>query len=398
MQAVNSCPDCGPNVPNHLTKKWFIVFDWVATPFLRMFEGMGRISTSLFGIKSTDGLASAFTKLLLNLGAFQKISEISPNDTWRTKVTWEEAKRRGIEMHKLKFFGLPTAIFTAAHKGKTIVFESLPRPEGDFEALKWMDNKAIMREKFKALGIPVARGGVAFTFKKAMQIFHEIGAPVIVKPHLGSRSQHTSINIANVAELERAFKKAKQLSPLVVVEKELSGFVHRATMIGGKFFASIRREQPHVVGDGVSTIAELIEKENQNPKRDGTYFYPLPRDAAAEAEIARQGYAWHSIPDSGKIVLLNQKAVGYLGSGLTDVTDVTHPENIKLFEKIDAVLGVPVHGIDFITSDISKPWQEVPDCGIIECNSLPFLEMHHFPLVGTPRNATGALWELVFPG
>ena len=93
---------------------------------------------------------------------------------------------------------------------------------------------------------------------------------------------------------------------------------------------------------------------------------------------------------------LNQKVSRSYGATTSDMTPVTHPENVKLFEKIGRVLGDSLVGIDFIVNDISKPWTEQKRCGVIECNSLPFLDLHHYPFTGTPRDAAGALWDAVF--
>jgi hypothetical protein len=47
---------------------------------------------------------------------------------------------------------------------------------------------------------------------------------------------------------------------------------------------------------------------------------------------------------------------------------------------------------------MTRPHGEQQPCGVIECNSLPFIDLHHFPLYGNVVNAAGALWDSVFPG
>ena len=89
-----------------------------------------------------------------------------------------------------------------------------------------------MKEKFLKEGLPVAAGGVALTKNGALKIFNNIAKPVITKPNLGSRSRHTMIHIDTPVKLIIGFKKAKKLSPLVVVEEELRGYLFRGTLIG----------------------------------------------------------------------------------------------------------------------------------------------------------------------
>jgi D-alanine-D-alanine ligase-like ATP-grasp enzyme len=295
----------------------------------------------------------------------------------------------------LTSFEVPTGGWS---DGKTICFDGLPRPAGpEALSLYWMDNKPAMRKRFMEAGIPVAKGGSAFSEKQALEIFHSLRKPVIVKPHSGSRSRHTTIHIEKEEEFARAFWLAKMLSPFALIEEELSGMVHRGTLIGGKLVGVIRREPPHVVGDGTRTVRELVAMENRNEKRHGATFHEITTGHEAEAELARQKLAWESIPREGVLVTLNQKVSRGIGASNTDVTDTVHPENRKLLERIGEVLKDPLVGVDFIMDDVRVPWREQERSGVIECNSLPFIDLHHYPLYGKPRNVAGALWDLIFP-
>jgi len=260
-----------------------------------------------------------------------------------------------------------------------------------------MDNKAKMRKNFKAGGIPVAKGGVAVSKSGALKLFNELNHPVITKPNLGSRSRHTTTHINSPDGFAEAFRKAKQLSPWVIIEEELSGYVYRITIIGGKLVGALRREPPFVVGDGVMTVRELVEKENKNPKRHNGIFHEIALDVEADAELVRQNLKWESVPEKGRFITLNQKVGRGQGGSNTEMLPLVHPENIKLFEKMAGVLGDPLVGVDFIMQDIEKPWTEQKLCGAIECNSLPFLDLHHLPLYGEPLDPSSALWEVVFP-
>ena len=140
------------------------------------------------------------------------------------------------------------------------------------DSLKWMDNKGIMKIKFLKEGLPVADGGVAFTKSKALKIFNRLKKPVITKPNLGSRSRHTLIHIDTPEKLIYGFQKSKKLSPLVVIEEELRGYLFRGTLIGGKLVGVVKRDQPEVVGDGIHTLQELMEKENRSCRAPGPDF------------------------------------------------------------------------------------------------------------------------------
>jgi len=68
-----------------------------------------------------------------------------------------------------------------------------------------------------------------------------------------------------------------------------------------------------------------------------------------------------------------------------------------MLEKLGAFLKDPLVGVDFIMHDITQTWHTEKHCGIIECNSLPFIDLHHYPLFGKPNNVAGKLWDLVMP-
>lgn len=380
------CPDCGNAPTIHFMERWSAVADVVFA---------SRINGSLFDpLLEKLTLGTMGVLAYLHLGTFlEKPDRKTP---LRTLCLWEAAMPRGIKMYEFRLFGRALDTYVAKHYDQLIVFDGLPRSNST--ALHWMDNKGTMHKKFQAAGIPVAQGGVAWSQIKALKIFETLPHPVIVKPALGSRSRHTTVHIHDEDAFVDAFKKAKQLSPWVMIERELVGAVYRATIIGGQLVGIVRRDPAQVVGNGHLTIRALVEIENKNPKRHGPVFHTIPVNRDALPELQRQGLTWESIPRAEQIVTLGVKTSRGAGGTTTDVTDQVHPQNRALFAKIGRVLDDPLVGIDFIIGDISKPWQEQPDCGIIECNSLPFIDLHAYPFEGKPRDAAGALWDLIFPG
>src|SRR3989344_1790517 len=259
------------------------------------------------------------------------------------------------------------------------------------------DSKGIMKVKFQKEGLPVADGGTAFTKSKALKIFNRLKKPVITKPNLGSRSRHTLIHIDTEKKLIYGFKKAKKLSPLVVIEEELRGYLFRATLVNGKLVGVVRRDQPEVIGNGIHTLKELMDKENERPERKGPIFHKIVIDPDTEIELKCEGVGMKDIPKKDRVITFSQKTSRGIGGTTTEVTDIIHPENVKMLEKLGTYLKDPLVGVDFIIEDITQPWFTEQHCGIIECNSLPFIDLHHYPLFGKPNNVAGKLWDLVMP-
>lgn len=390
---MKHCKDCEPAQEVHAVAYFSVVMSYISEPFFNIMEML---------FKSTAEAISSKTSIpFLKLMVFLKLAHFSDKpdekDSLRTKCFWDEAIRRGIKMIEFKMGPIKDS-FIAEYKGKTITFDGLPRPEYlESNSIDWMDNKGIMKIKFLKEGLPVAKGDTAFTKRKALKIFNEITKPVITKPNLGSRSRHTLIHIDTEEKLLYGFKKAKKLSPLVVVEEELRGYLFRCTLVGGKFVGAVKRDQPEVIGDGIHTLQKLMDKENERPERKGLIFHKIVIDPDAEIELKREGIKMENIPEKGKLITFSQKTSRGIGGSTTEVTDIVHPENIKMLEKLGAYLKDPLVGVDLIIEDITKPWYEEQHCGIIECNSLPFIDLHHYPLFGKPNNVAAKLWDLAMP-
>lgn len=388
----NYCVDCGGAQVNH---RLVYISIWLSDKIEPWTNWMGRWIPE----DKIEWIGPILTKILTILHLGNITVALNDKDSLRTKVLWEEALKRGIIMKEFHLFGIGNDIFISKFKGEVRFFDVLPRTK-DYnpKGLEWMDNKNEMKKHFAKEGIKVAPGGIASSKKEALKIFNSINKPVITKPNLGSRSRHTTTHIGTEEELIKAYKLAHQLSPWVMIEEELTGYVHRGTVIGGKLIAVLRREPAYVIGDGVHNVRELINIENKNPLRAGPIFHQLALDEEAIKELTHWNKTVDTIPKDKEIVTLGQKTSRAVGGGLTDMTDIVHPDNKEMLEKIGKVLNDPLIGVDFIMDDVSISWKDQPKCGVIECNSAPFIDLHHFPLIGKPHNVAGALWDIIYPG
>ncbi len=392
----NRCPDCGPNYVNHHMQTVAHALGFVVNPLVDRMDKIARRMMPHVPFWWGERMQYGVLQFLKGIKLLTVVEEIEHEVDSRAQVFWAEAKRRGIPMYKfaLRWWPKIHGVFVAHVPQGVLVFDTLPRL-GASASVEWMDDKGHLRQKLTAAGFPMARGGFAYSEKEALDIFHQIGGEVIVKPRTGSRSRHTTVHIESEEALLVAFRKAKQLSPWAIVEEQLRGFVFRVTLIGGKVVAVMRREPPHVFGDGTRTIRALVEEENKVPGRQGPVFHPLVFDDDAASELARQHLTPESVPEKGQFVALGQKVGRGSGGSTTDFTASVHPENIALFEKVGALLADPLVGIDFIVEDMSLPWHEQLPAGVIECNSLPFIDLHHYPLRGPVQNIAGVLWDYV---
>ncbi|HVM77134.1 MAG TPA: hypothetical protein VMU07_03215 [Candidatus Paceibacterota bacterium] len=393
-----ACPDCGPATVSHAIERWNVradaFFGYISKPAEIVWNVVrpavaalkpGRIAPPLFGLAAR-----------LRLGTIVRHPDAQTTD--RTRVIWEEAERRGIAMREFRPFGLARNIYFASYEGDTRVFDGLPRPRlANDTAQDWMDDKGIILERFAAQDIPVPLGKSVTNVAQAEAVFRSIvtarrADAVIIKPALGSRSRHTYLHLTTEEAVRNAFAKAKEISPSVAVEEELPGFVFRITLVGGEIAGVMRREPPHVTGDGTHSVQELIDRENKNPLRRGPVFHELSIDPLV---LASQNLSLTSVPAKDRMVILHPKVSRAFGASTTEI-EAIHPDNCELFLKIARYVDDPLFGVDFIMNDMAVSWRK-QRCGVIECNSLPFIDIHHFPLTGPARNVAAKVWYLVFP-
>ena len=251
-------------------------------------------------------------------------------------------------------------------------------------------------------GIPVPRGTVIQYLDELSAAIEEVGGfPIVIKPLDGNHGRGISIDIKNQQEAEEAYDLASAASKTrsVIVERYYKGSDHRILVINGKVAAVAERIPAHVVGDGRSTIEELIDITNQDPNRGDGHANVLTKitiDKTALNVLEKQGYELTSILAHGEIAYLRATANLSTGGIAVDRTDEIHPENVWIAQRVAKLIGLDIAGIDVVTEDIRKPLKEV-DGVIVEVNAAPGFRMHVAPSRGLPRNIAAPVIDMLFP-
>jgi cyanophycin synthetase len=355
--------------------------------------------TNLFKKIPYDKNLSKIFLTLARLGVGEVSYALSDSDSIRTKAIWESAEELGVKLFTYKISkDLPYGITVAKYANETLIYQDVPRPKGwNSPSLEWMDDKNILKKKLIKAGLPTAKGGIVFTEQRALSLFSQLASPVIIKPHLGTRGRHTTLSLVTQEDVLRAFAIGKEIAVGLVLEEELQGDLYRVTLVGGEPVAVARRDFPHVIGDGVSTIADLITITNSDKRRDGFSFYPILDNDRMAHQLNLQKLTKSSIPENGRLVVLNDKVSRLHGTTTVDVTETVHPDCMELFRKIGAFLGDAVVGVDFIIGDITRSPIDQNRYGVVECNAMPYIDLHHYPFEGKPRPVAQELWKLCFP-
>ncbi len=251
-------------------------------------------------------------------------------------------------------------------------------------------------------GIPVPRGTVIQYLDELSAAIEEVGGfPIVIKPLDGNHGRGISIDVKTQQEAEEAYDLASAASKTrsVIVERYYKGSDHRILVINGKVAAVAERIPAHVVGDGRSTVEELIEITNQDPNRGEGHANVLTKitiDKTALNVLGKQGYELTSILPQGAIAYLRATANLSTGGIAVDRTDEIHPENVWIAQRVAKLIGLDIAGIDVVTEDIRKPLKEV-DGVIVEVNAAPGFRMHVAPSRGLPRNIAAPVIDMLFP-
>jgi len=149
-------------------------------------------------------------------------------------------------------------------------------------------------------------------------------------------------------------------------------------IMDGRLVGTIRREPPSVIGDGNRTIRELVEEQNKGRMLPGvesiSRLASIALDDVVVEYLARQGLSPEVVLTAGKKVTLRGNANLVTGGSCADVSADLHPEIKTAAEALARTLDVDLAGFDYITTDISRPWWEVPG-SFIELNQAPALDV-----------------------
>ncbi|MDQ9169363.1 cyanophycin synthetase [Oxalobacteraceae bacterium R-40] len=246
-------------------------------------------------------------------------------------------------------------------------------------------DKDLTKRLLASCGVPVPEGRIVTSPEDAWEAAQEIGTPVVVKPSDGNHGRGVSLDLYQQAEIESAYRVAQQEGSEVIVEKYIRGYEHRFLVVGGRLSAAVQGKPLFVIGDGVSTVVQLIDSQiNTDPRRGVAEDCPLglvslDEDPVVRLEITRQGLTPDSVPPKGQSVLIQRN-----GNHASDVTDLVHPKVAAVASLAARVVGLDIAGIDLLAEDISRPLDEQGGA-IVEVNAGPGLLMHLKPAEGQAR-------------
>ncbi len=346
-------------------------------------------------------------------------AELAPEGSQDSDYNWKEERDSYIRFAQRRALGPSTLALIAAAEERDIPWSRLNRyslvqlghgkygkkiqatitSETTHLGVELASDKEETNKLLGDLGLPVAKQCLVYTKREAVRGAQRIGFPVVVKPLNANHGRGVSINMHDDESVALAFENAQQHSRAVIIESFLSGLDHRLLVIDGTLIAASKRVPGHVIGDGKSTVEELVAEVNKDPRRGIGHSKVLTRlefDVQAERLLSQAGYNQDTVLKKDQLFYL--RSTGNLSTGGTavDVTDVIHPDNRNMAERAARSIGLDICGVDFLTEDITVSYK-VGGGGICEVNAAPGFRMHTAPSEGTPRDVAGPVMDMLYP-
>ncbi|MDI3383340.1 cyanophycin synthetase [Xenophilus aerolatus] len=305
----------------------------------------------------------------------------------------EAAVARGIPYRRLTSGSLVQ--FGWGAKQRRIQAAEVDSTSGVAESIA--QDKELTKQLLNAAGVPVPLGRPVSDLEDGWAAALDIGLPVVTKPQDGNQGKGVTVNITSREQFDAAYASAAHYGE-VMVEKFLPGFDFRLLVVGDKLVAAARRDPPQVIGDGTSTVRQLVDAVNQDPRRGEGHATSLTKirlDDIAVGRLEAQGLAPDSVPELGQRVVLRNNANLSTGGTATDVTDTVHPEIAARAVDAAQMVGLHICGVDMVCENVIRPLEEQHG-GIVEVNAAPGLRMHISPSFGRGRAVGEAVMDQLF--
>jgi cyanophycin synthetase len=309
----------------------------------------------------------------------------------------EEATSRGIPWIRLNKYSLCQLGYGANQKRIQATVTSETSSIGVELACDKEDTKYLLEQA----EVEVPRGDIIRRESSLTEACDYVGFPLVIKPIDGNHGRGITVDINSYEDALTAFKHAKESSRsgAIIIEKFITGDDYRLLVINHQLIAAAIRTPAHVVGNGKSTIQELIDAVNSDSRRGYGHENVLTQitiNDLTKKLIEDAGFTLNTVIKEGKRLILKDTANLSTGGTAEDVTDIVHPANVSMAERISKIIDLDICGIDIMSTDITKPLSENGGA-VLEVNAGPGFRMHLAPTTGLPRNVAAPVIDKLFP-
>lgn len=313
-----------------------------------------------------------------------------------TQIVIRDALNRGIEVSVLD----RNSNFLKLEKDGKIdyVKQATKTSKDSYVAFLTMENKSVCKQILREKGLVVPEG-MTFDNPDDALLYCE-STPwntLVIKP--ATTDFGIGITIANArtaqSSLETAIREALSLSETLIVEEFVEGDEFRFLVVDSKVIAVCRRIPANVLGDGASSVEDLVAEKNRDPRRGKGHVTPLEKIDLSETELgvlkANYEYDPSSILSEGEIVFLRRNSNISTGGDSIDASDCIDDFYKGIAEQAARCVNASICGVDLI---LPRP-EEKDDYSILEVNFNPVLYIHNYPYEGENRQVGEKILDLL---
>jgi cyanophycin synthetase len=312
-----------------------------------------------------------------------------------TAAIVKEAQRRDIPYHRLDHGSM---LMLGQGKYQKVICATVACTTSSI-AVDLASDKESTKQFLTKSFVPMPKGFVIEEEDEIQNAIDKLEFPLVIKPVNGNHGRGVTTQICSLEQAKEAFRLAKKISDEVIVEKFISGIDYRFLVINFKLAAIAKRTPALVMGDDKSTIKQLIDETNNDPLRGEGHEKVLTTikvDEITNNILVQKNLTLNSILPIGEILYLKDSANISSGGTARDVTDIAHPYNVFLAERIARLMNLDICGIDIITKDIAIPIRENTGA-VLEVNAGPGFRMHLAPSKGLGRNVAEPVINMLYP-
>lgn len=205
----------------------------------------------------------------------------------------------------------------------------------------------------------------------AFEYAHELGFPVIIKPNSGSQGGDISL-VYNKEEFYKVARAVFKKDRVLIVQSYVSGRDYRIVVLDDQIISAYERIPLNVVGDGVSSIKELLDKKQNLFLKDGRDIKIKFNDPRIIIKLKHQKCTLDTVLPRGQKIFLLDNANLSTGGDAVDVTDKIHSSFKKMAIQLTRDMGLRLCGVDVI---VNGEINEAPKkYWILEVNASPGLD------------------------
>jgi len=294
----------------------------------------------------------------------------------------DEARRRGIGVDIVDAEG---GFFRLTFGGRSVLCRESLTALTTAIAMSICDDKRVTRRVVKAANVRVPEQ-ITADDEARTRSFVESHEAVVVKPARGEQGKGVAVGLHGLDQAQAAIDAARKICNEVVVEEFVQGSDLRIIVIDYRVVAAAIRKPAAVIGNGRSTVRDLIEHQSRRRAAATGGESTIPIDAETERCVAEAGFTLDTVPPADKYIVVRKTANLHTGGTIHDVTGILHRTLIDAAVRAARAIEIPVTGIDFI---VKAPTE--PDYWFIEANERPGLANHE------PQPTAERFVDLLFP-